>query len=403
MRSIISCLSGPDLTSVSLVSHEWQSIAQPLLYREPYMDFTDEVPSPLYLFLRTLLSAGGEALAGHVRSLILCWASFESEPPAEPESDLALFTDATSRHGLGDPFASDGAQVALLMHLLPCLHALHIRPGEDNEFDQLLESHHATKSTASLPLALQSLCEFSWHSGDSDSGVGSGTLLALMRLPCIRLIDVQIVDEIESPFPGASDATTILPESAVTNLNFSYGQISGPCLTRILKLPRALTHFSYRSMFGNTFTLAELDTAMEPLKHTLCHLDLDLFDLQPMQEFDPSEDSTTLGSLREWPALRSVRISLLPLVGLELSQSLAGLLPAGLRALQVIRDPFWQIEDVVNEVVAMLEQKEAMLPLLVKLAVDMGWTPCEAEVERLRAAFMLLECSSLRIMFRSVV
>lgn len=384
LRSFISCLSGPDLASVSQVSRDWQYIAQPLLYREPYIDTRDQVPSSLYLFLRTLLSTGGEALAGHVRSLSLRWSDFESEPPAEPESDLVLFTDAASRHGLGDPFASDGAQVALLMHLLPCLRTLRVHPCEDSdEFDDLLDSHHATKSTASLPLAFQSLREFSWHSGDSDSGVGSTMLLALMRLPCIRLIDVHIVDEIESPFPGSRNATTILPESAVTNLDFSYGDISGPSLTRILRLPRALTHFSYRAISTNNFTFAELDTAMQPLKLTLCQLDLNLF---PSQVINPCSSWTTLGSLREWPALRRVRMSLVLLVGLELSHSLAGLLPAGLRTLQVLRDPYWPFENVVDEVVAMLEQKEAMLPLLVKLGVPIDWKPSEAVVERLRAA-----------------
>lgn len=385
--TIIACLSGNDLVSASRVSRDWHTIAQPLLYRKPILVNRVEPPSALYMFVRTLLSTGGEILAKHVRSLTLGWDNYECEPPAEPQSDLELFTDAASRLGLGDPFVSDGAQVVLLMHLLPSLRTLEVITPEDmDEFDELIKSHHATKTTASLPLALQSIREFIWCTGHTNRGVSSTMLLTLMRLPCIRIIDVIMVNEVERPSTGTTIANIATANSAVTHLTLSSPEMPTRLLAGILKLPRALTHFSYRGRFGNSFSIPELSTALQPLQLTLRHLDLDTFWCSGGPMMQHSGITTPLGSLRGWPVLCSLRISLLLLLGTRQSLSVASLLPAGLRELEFLSDCYWNIEDLENEVMAMLDQKRSMLPKLVRLAVAVNTEKKVKMVKRLSAA-----------------
>lgn len=379
---IISYLAQNDLASASRVSHGWHAISQPLLYKEPYLITEGEQPSCLYFFLRTLLTPGRESLANHVHTLVLGWSIFESELQEEPESDLALFKNAASRLQLDEPLASDGAQVVLLMHLLPCLRILDVIPPEDrDEFNDLMEAHYATQHTGSLPLAFRFLREFVSSSDFADCGVGSTMLLTLLRLPHIRTIVVPMVDEDESPFPGA-DSTAIVAISTVTNLNFSYTDLSPSALTRIFTVPRTLTHFSYCAAQGWDYDLAAFSTALQPLQHSLRHLHLDLYRYNK----DASQPITTLASLRDWPLLRGERISLLPLLGTTGSQELARVLPAGLCALEIISDPSWLAERVVDEVVVMLGEKERLLPRLKMLAVLLSGEKSLEDMERLGAA-----------------
>lgn len=382
--AILSYLSCDDLASASRVSHVWHAISQPLLYKEPTLIIGDENPSSLYLFLRTLLTPGRESLANHVRTLVVDWTNIDKRLE-EPVSDLALLKNTASRLQLSDPLASDGAQVVLLLHLLPCLHSLHaITPDDCDEFDDLMDAHHATQHIASLPLAFQSLRQFVIGSAFTICGVGSTTLFTILRLPHIRVIDFPVVYEDGSRFPEAEASTTIA-SSSITHLTLSLTDLSESALGRILSVPRALTHFSYSAMKGCNYDFAAFSTALHPLQNSLYHLDIDFFLYANCSNCYP-QPTIRLPSLRQWPALRSVRTALFPLLGRTGSYELARMLPVGLTTLEIILDGYWPIERVVDVVVVMLEQKGTMLPRLKWLMVLLDAEKSLEVMERLGAA-----------------
>lgn len=399
---ILSCLCSHDLASTSRISHHLHAISQPLLYKEPYLSTDSQYPSPLYIFLRTLLTPGREGLAAHVRSLTLHWHDPESEPP-ERESDIALLTAAASRLGLDRPLASEGAQVVLLMHLLPRLETLNVMPPDErDDFDDLMEAHHVLQPTVSLPLALQSLRDFHWYSRTGESSETPKLFSTLMRLPCIHTVSLHMMHKTVISFPGvdaptgattttaATTATTTATStstSTVTHLELWFGNLSPWSLGCILKLTHALTHFSYRTLRGLS-DFSGFAAALQPLQNSLRHLQLDLFWL-PDSSWVWTETSTALGSLREWPVLRSLRISLVILLGKALQgepRLLAHMLPKSLFVLDVLKDHCWSAAEVVDELVAMLEQKEAMLPGLRRVAVVRAFCKSPEMVERLDAA-----------------
>lgn len=363
---IVSFLSQHDLTSMSRVCHQLQQISQPLLYKEPCI-ITGSHPQPsLIIFLRTILTPGREKLATHVRWLTLHWTDTMYLPDEQTADGIELFTAAASSLGLAGPSHSGGAQAVLLMHLLPRLHTLHVIPAHDRDkFDEFISGDYT------IPAGLQLLREFRWYSADRHSGVSPTMLLRLLRLPCIHTIDVHMVTEIESPSSLADAATKAIGTSAATHLEFTFGDISINTLQLILKIPRALTHFTYRGIAGNLDALPEVGSALASLKNTLQHLDLDLFRCINRGPQGASQ-SESIGSLREWPVLRNVRCSLMALLGKE-SSRLADVLPFGLHALETVGDPHWTVEEVVHEVVVMLQRKQTMLPGLKTVAVHVDW------------------------------
>lgn len=361
---IISLLSLNDLASVSRVSRDLQSIAEPFLYQEPsLMPGTAELSS-LYIFVRTLLTPGREMLRSHVRTLMVDWSRFRRIPPTGPESDIALFTAAGSRLGIQNPLSSDGGQVVLCLHLLPFLRTIDIIPSMyGDDFEDFIESHHATESTL-LPLGLQSIREFNWHSSQVSRRVSYTMLITLMRLPSIQSIDVYVIEEY-IPFPEPDEPST----SGITNLHFSGGAISEISLTRILKIPRALTRFTYNGMYGNNPDLGLFSNALKPLQQSLQYLEINL--LNGWSRSEPDDPlMASFASLRDWPMLHIVRIAPVALLGMKNELGLAQVLPAGLCAFGIMNDYFWSLEDVVEMVLVMLEQKAKRLPRLRRLALS---------------------------------
>ncbi|KAL0639421.1 hypothetical protein Q9L58_001449 [Maublancomyces gigas] len=359
---ILSFLPVKDLASASRVSRYLQALSEPLLYREPSLPPAVAEPSSLYIFVRTLLTPGRESLVSHVRTLLVDWDESSSTLPSEPESEIALFTAAESRLGIQNLRASYGAQIVLCLYLLPFLTTLDVMPSfRNHDFEVFIESLHATLPT-SLPPGLQSLRVFNWYSDGCEQGVSYAMLLTIMRLPCIRTIDVDIIEELRGPFPDP-DSRAI---SGITNLHFS-AAISSTSLTRILTLPRALTHFSFNLTLGYDLNLSHLSTALKPLQRSLQILELGIFDRWSRGEVDG-----LLTSLREWPVLRSVRIAPVTLLGVENEQGLAQVLPAGLCALGIFSDYISLDTDIAEIVLVMLGQKGKMLPCLRRLALP----PC---------------------------
>lgn len=376
---IVSYLSQHDLTSTSRVSRQLHEISQPLLYKEPCVITGSKSPPPLYLFLRTLLTPGRETLVTHVRWLTVHWTDVQYNHSGQPDAEIALFTTAASALGLANTHTSGAAQVVLLLHLLPRLRTLHVIPAHDRDkFDEFMSAENA------IPLALQSLQEFRWYSADRRSGVSPTMLLTLLGLPSIRIIDVHMVTELESPFSAPDAATVAMATSPATHLEFSFGEISTWTLSRILKIPRALTHLTYRAVSGNRSSLSDVAASLAPLRSTLQHLDLDLFRCI-IRVHHGAWQTESFGSLREWPVLRNVRCSLMTLLG-KGETRLADVLPPGLRALETVSDPFWTVEEAVCEVVAMLARKHVMLPRLRTVAVHVNWPKSEEMVGRLSAA-----------------
>lgn len=376
---ILSFLTQHDLTSTSRVSRQLYEISQLLLYIEPCIITGSKFPPPLYLFLRTLLTPGHETIAAHVRWLTVHWTDVQQNYSGQPDTEITLFTLAASALGLPDPLTSGAAQVVLLLHLFPRLRILHVIPAHDRDkLDEFLSADNAT------PLGLQSLREFRWYSADRRRGVSPTMLLTLLGLPSIRIIDVHMVTELESLFPAPDAATLAMATSAATHLEFSFGEISTWTLSRILKVPRALTHLTYRAISGNHSSLSEVADSLAPLRSTLQHLDLDLFRCIS-RDHHGAWQTESLGSFREWPVLRNVRCSLMALLGKDETR-LADVLPRGLRALETVSDPFWTVEEAVCEVMAMLARKHVMLPHLRTVAVHVYGPKSQELVGRLGAA-----------------
>lgn len=158
--------------------------------------------------------------------------------------------------------------------------------------------------------------------------------------------------------------------STVTRLALAFDGVSCEWLTRILLIPQTLTYLSCTVYHLRPFNLWYLRSALQPLKNSLNHLNLDISDISAWG----GQVTNTIGSLRAWPVLRSVRISLIALPGaayaslahmLAAYASLGHVLPACLHNLHII-GPSNAV--VWGLVVPMLEDKEWMLPRLEKLA-----------------------------------
>lgn len=381
LHQILFCLANKDLFSTSLVSHRWHALSQPLLYNDPYLITSGDQES-IYCFVRTIITPGGESLASHVRSLNLYYPSSE---PEYPEVDVDIFTAAAARLGLGEPLASEAALIVLLMHLLPCLHVLSVIPNMRlDELDALMQTHHTAQPVGTLPLAFRSLREFNWFS-DNYSGISSAMLFAILKLPCIRVIRVDMIDELEGPFLefGTASTTALTGTSAITHITFQFITISSSYLGRILLVPRALKYLSYHMPCQSDFSLSDLRQALQPLQHSLCHLHLQFFLLHD------DVPIAYIGSLRDWPELRCVRCSLVTLLGVNTSNEstqLAHMLPRRLHALEIFEDCHWTAAGVVDMVVNMLDQKVACLPGLRRLAVRYNWHLHSNQLERLMIA-----------------
>lgn len=142
LTQILSTLPNADLAHVSRVSSRLCAVAEPLLYKAPYLS---ERKRPLLtIFLRTLLLPGRQSLATHVKSFRIDWygVSCEQDSPNTPRLPHSPESDVT--------------ELIFLLHLLSSLKILEIVfVDAPSDSTRLLESHDVQPST--LPLALPSL------------------------------------------------------------------------------------------------------------------------------------------------------------------------------------------------------------------------------------------------------
>lgn len=387
---IVSYLAQPDLVSISSVSGHMNAVSQPQLYNAPDLSFDHGSTSPIPILLRTLLSPSGKILASFVRSLYVQWGEWglwwtplandpdddgdaSSERRRQQESDTALLTAAATRIGLHANLNAPDSQVILLLHHLPRLHTLRI--GAYDNHSTLFSGFIAGPSIRpdNVPLGLQQLREFRCSAPENLGSLNPDTILTLLRLQHIRKIDVHISGRSTIDF----DTIDIAPaSSAVTELRFTQTTLSQEHLAFILKIPAALEYFSY---CGDTHGPAlDIGYALQPLQMSLKHLNLhDVRATKP------------IGSLRDWPALRTVRCSLTVLLGKELQTntlrftdvmqkgtlSLTDVLPSGLREFEIHRERwYWSVAAEVNETVELVRQKMAVLPALETLVVAISPT-----------------------------
>lgn len=390
---IVSYLSRSDLALVSRVSRRINRITAPFLYQEISLGNCNESSIDLGLFIRTVLTPGSEALAALVHTLHLAW-SCEVMPLYH--EDLALLLEAAARcWGFKGRQLTECGQAILLLHLLPNLHTLSVfPPPESDEFSDFINSLCSPlPPMPTQPLALQSLRVFdcAWDQfGWSAYGV---TLLALLRLPHIESITIPAPHGIYFSTHDALIAAATA--STITHLKFAFSRINPGELLKILKIPRALTHFSYfpRSVKIH-YNFHALRTALVPLRNSLTTLVLHYWTSRTLIAHRGGA-STTIGSLRDWPVLRTVRCSLLPLLGLGLpgeSRDIARVLPVCLHELEILDDQFWTPDDALQVAVVMVTQKRAMLPRMCRLAVYSRSEGCPAARERLRIA-----CADVRV------
>lgn len=385
LLEILSYLIPVDLNIASRVCRRINNITTPLLYNDPWLIAYDEDPTDLSAFIRTLLTPGCKSLATHVRNLHLDWSG---EPTPLSQSDQVLFKSAAIHFGLGDRPMTESVQVILLLHLLPQLHTLGLLPPHHcDEFKDFIDSLTPLQPIETLPIAFQSLRAYDCQFGISSNYVCTTMLLTLLRLPYIQSIMLSASNRFHVIDGGALIAAETA--STVTHLELTSVRITSTALSTILKIPLALTHFSlYHYRVSMNYNFHALRGALDPLRTSLTSLVLDCYTSKTLATHR-SRRSKTIGSLRDWPVLRSVKCTLLPILGVGLPgepREIAPLLPACIRELEILDDNFWTAEDALCEAVVMVRQKQVMLQGLRRLAVYLARGGNREVRERLKSA-----------------
>lgn len=372
LAQIVSYLLRPDLASVCRVSRRIHRITTRLLYNEAYLGASNESSIDLGLLIRTLLSPGGEILAPLVHHVHVAW-SCEVMPLYH--EDLRLFLAAAASApcwGFVGCQLTECGQVILLLHLLPELHTLDVSPpAESDEFTDFIDTLCSpTQTPTPLPLGLRSLRAYNCFYEPFGCSAFASTLLTMLRLPQIKSITMPVHYGIYfSDADALLAATTFSP---ITHLKFPFARITQHELATILSAPRALTHFAFfpRSININ-YDFNLLRHAIAPLRASLTCLVLQFWTSQTRARHRGGA-SSTLGSLREWPVLRTLRCSLLPLLGLGLSgesRDIAAVLPECLRELEIFEDRVWTPDEALEEALVLVRCKRVRVPELRRLTV----------------------------------
>lgn len=371
LTEILSHLPGAYLARTALVSRRMHDHCVPLLYRVPVLRYSGRTtlrPS-LKIFLWTVLTPGRESLTTHVRSLRAYWYWTRYTKPCPSED--ALLDPVASRFGLRRGVHSQGAQLVLLIHLLPRLRVLTVTPPvRFSTFTKMMDARYTQlvdPTSPTPPLVLQSLREFISPADQTGNGISHKTLVVLLLLPCIRVIDVQIADH--DPFSLRAMKTAWFGSSSVSQLRIEDPNMAPRYLSLVIPLTRALTHFSYSTARRR----AEFDhegfwAALRPLRTTLValHLDIKLAPRGAVWE--------GVGwSFREWVVLRRLGCSIGLLLGKVRPRVIDGLvdcLPVGIRGLEVLEDQWLGYGEVMQHVLKLLDRKTTVVPSLVIVAVN---------------------------------
>lgn len=400
--NIFSHLCFEDLLATSLVSHTFHTLSLPPLYQEPYLRIDDLprcnssagvlIPQPepgqeaVALFLRTLLLAPGRhTLARYVKGLCLDLAA--ERGLAIPNARTDLLRKAASNLGFDDhPLTDQGAQLVMILRLLPQLTTLELRAG-DGQLGYCYEKVKASiMGPGTIPIGLQNIHLFTSVRIFEGTCVTPMILLALLRLPSIRRIAVSIGEGDSETEMFMTAAALAAGTSLVAQLEINPGDINPTSLESILKIPKSLTSFFYSvGDFGyGKENLKQVGQALAPLKESLEHLDLHFTDTP--SHWDYLYGVNTIGTLRGWENLRTLKLQMASLVGeLRNKLSLANLLPLGLTSLLVHDDCYWFGSDLVDQLIGALRQGGLVALRMMTVVVTWEYLPAEME-ERLRCA-----------------
>lgn len=273
------------------------------------------------------------------------------------ESDLELLAGAGRNIPLLsqlNSLATTGAQLVLLLHLLPNLRFLKLNPFlVPGVFDRFLEQCALLPNEA-LPLGLRSLRDI--NLGRSYHVTTPKGLLTLFNLPSIRKIQLGAVGEIcqFDLIPTAHSA-----QSSVTHLCFGLSTVSTQELGRILPMMRALKYFTYSAEHG-AIDAAAFGLALKACRATLQQLRLSL-SYGIHAPYGLTYTDGTIGSLRDWPVLKSLRCPLWVLLGQMPSHAttrLVDVLPTVTKDFRIDVDPCWADWQIVEQVVQVMELKK---------------------------------------------
>lgn len=370
---ILSYLPRTALANVSRLSHQMHAVSQPFLYKSLSLTCSDRPgPSSLHIFLQMLLSPDGDMIATYVRSLHVQLDHEETKLTPERAYDLVDFNADVASVGLTHSPASHTGQLLLLLHPLRDLHVLNVSSLDDSTdlFSQVIDAPISTLATGPHPLILQYLREFRCSNGS----VSPNALLAILQLPCIRKVDVHLTEKPGAPLPTIQASAGSSP---VTSLRITSSKMTQPLLQCILTATATLTEFSFSARYPyHVFAISRFGHALQSLKATLQHLDVDLSGVVQMMASHEHGRLFRFGSFCDWPALQIMRCELSTLLGgvvLRNGRRLVDVLPPGLRELDIQGNRFWSVEQEVDLLVEFL-QEDTVVVEMVKLAVGHGRT-----------------------------
>lgn len=339
--NILSGLHGADLASISQVSRHLNALAEPILYKVVSLTQRLPVPSPMRIFLRTIVVR--PELAQLVQGLILKWDEVLDFDPDPDGPDITLFTSVAKSVGIQSMIASPDIQAHLILYLLPNLRRLEAKVPKDS-MDEFMSGNAGHR--------LKSLLELDLHWIDSDNGLSPTAFFAACLLPSLLKLtvhDVGYLGEIESWCDSSH-----LRASLVTHMSFGSG--GGVCtrsLQLVLELPRALTHLSFHSGRGDEdgwLNGRALGEAIRALRDTLVYLRV---------EIRSGGVCSAISSLRGMTVLSSVWCPLSVLLHEKgPDESLGDALPAAIVRFVTESDQYFTPQEVRGQIGRLVDAKE---------------------------------------------
>lgn len=416
LAEIVSYLDGPDLLSISFVSRRLRTIAEPSLYRTVYLTYDGSTPSSFQLFFRTILNRPDLALC--VQALVLRWTTDEVEETTLTECETTQSTNVGDLFVLLNPYsmakrsttwteylklAWNGWRhkcqesmpvtwVIALMFRLPNLRCLDIlAPQYPFHIITNLIHRNVHLPQSERPISLLSLRELQIKSSDYYSDISGFTFLTLLQLNSLRKLSI---DEVEGSHEyGSLPCSCFTSPAPITHLNIGLGSNTTTNEAFSMMNTRTITHLDLECQVGYKYmySIPELGLTLLPMRDTLQQLTVHLDIVDNVLNF--TDDPISIGSLREWPLLRSVRCSLTLFLGREPGDTpfkLVEMLPRGIVEFVADVDREWNADDVGYEVLEMVREKEVWgLGQLREVAV-VGNVQCNELVASCEAAGVVL-------------
>lgn len=401
---ILRLLPFPDLVSLSLVSKNARSLAEPLLYADISLTWTwDHLPG-LAPLLRTLLEKPG--LSHHVRNLHLNGTGFTKkfnhanvEPPALSVSALPLESASARIRSTGVPHAQQwvdeleagaaDALVALLVSMLPNLACLHLDANftiVNTYLGHLLRCALATDSDATkvdlpkFPHLRQVTFSRRTHEWRHRNVNNSADVLPFFFLPNVRRLSISIDNPKEFAWPTAR---TPAPITSLELFRLRETRL-GPLLSRLRSLRALHWHWYYQENIdshagGPVIQLNAMAEALSHVADTLTDLTIEAETAPDILggEYEPPhvESQGSLKALGKLTNLRTLCLPWLflmgssPLAAVESAVGLGELLPPSIEVLTMTGELLdheqfnWQDDIIVQAIESALGNQNAMSQL----------------------------------------